>query len=120
MWTRRSPASPVSPDDQADLKALVAAAREPDLARRATRLGETLAVDQFSFVAMEMMAAHWDGYARNRNNYRLYNHPAVNKMVFFPPAWINSSAIRTGPSSTAWAASSPAASGSCRNQAPIP
>jgi hypothetical protein len=75
----------VGPDDQADLKALVAAAREPDLAKRAERLDQTLAIEQFlSFVAMEMMVAHWDGYARNRNNYRLYNHPAVGKVVFLP------------------------------------
>lgn len=72
-------------DDQADLKALAAAAREADLAKRAERLDQTLAIEQFySFVAMEMMVAHWDGYARNRNNYRLYNHPAVNKIVFLP------------------------------------
>jgi len=70
-------------NDQADLKALVTASREPDLAKRAKQLDEALAIDQFlSLVAMEMMTAHWDGYARNRNNYRLYNHPAVNKIVF--------------------------------------
>lgn len=82
---KKSRKSGPGPDDQADLKALVAAAREPDLAKRAQRLDETLAIDQFlSLVAMEMMTAHWDGYARNRNNYRLYNHPAINKMVFLP------------------------------------
>ncbi len=82
---KKSRKSGPGPDDQADLKALVAAAREPDLAKRAARLDQTLAIDQFySFVAMEMMVAHWDGYARNRNNYRLYNHPAINKMVFLP------------------------------------
>lgn len=82
---KKSRKSGPGPDDQADLKALVAAAREPDLAKRAERLDQTLAIDQFlSLVAMEMMTAHWDGYARNRNNYRLYNHPAVNKIVFLP------------------------------------
>ena len=82
---KKSRKSGPGPDEQADLKALVAAAREPDLAKRAERLNQTLAIDQFlSLVAMEMMTAHWDGYARNRNNYRLYNHPAVNKIVFLP------------------------------------
>ncbi len=72
-------------NDQADLKALVAAAREPDLAKRVQRLDETLAVDHFlSFVAMEMMIAHWDGYARNRNNYRLLNPPGAKKIYFLP------------------------------------
>ncbi|MBI5802273.1 MAG: CotH kinase family protein [Verrucomicrobia bacterium] len=82
---KKSRKSGSGPDEQADLKALVAAAREPDLAKRAAQFGQTLAIDQFlSLVAMEMMTAHWDGYARNRNNYRLYNHPAVNKLVFLP------------------------------------
>lgn len=71
-------------NDQADLKGLVAAAREPDLAKRAQRLGQTLAVDHFlTVVAMEMMIAHWDGYARNRNNYRLYSHP-LGQVYFLP------------------------------------
>lgn len=73
-------------NDQADLKALVAAAREPDLAKRAERLNQTLAVDNFlSLVAVEMMTAHWDGYARNRNNYRLLT-PAGSTQVYILPS----------------------------------
>ena len=73
-------------NDQADLKALVAAAREPDLTKRAERLSQTLAVDNFlGLVAVEMMIAHWDGYARNRNNYRLLT-PAGSTQVFFLPS----------------------------------
>lgn len=72
-------------NDQADLKALVAASREPDLAKRAVLMDKTVAIDQFiTFVAMERLVAHWDGYAGNRNNYRLYTHPAVNKVYFLP------------------------------------
>jgi len=72
-------------NDQADLKALVAASREPDLAKRAVLLNQTLAVDHFlSVIAMEMMIAHWDGYARNRNNYRLMNPAGANKIYFLP------------------------------------
>ena len=72
-------------NDQADLKALVAASREPDLTKRAERLEQTLAVDHFlTVVALEMMTAHWDGYARNRNNYRLMNPAGVNKIYFLP------------------------------------
>ena len=70
-------------NDQADLKGLVAACREPDLKKRAERLEETLAIDHFlSVVALEMMTAHWDGYARNRNNYRLLV-PAGSTKVYF-------------------------------------
>ncbi len=70
-------------NDQADLKALVAACREPDLVKRAARLEDTLAIDHFlSVVALEMMTAHWDGYARNRNNYRLLT-PAGSTKVHF-------------------------------------
>ena len=73
-------------NDQADLKALVAAAREPDLPKRAERLNQTLAVDNFlSLVAVEMMIAHWDGYARNRNNYRLLI-PAGSTQVYVLPS----------------------------------
>ena len=73
-------------NDQADLKAIVAAAREPDLAKRAERLPTVLAVEHFmKFVAMEMMVAHWDGYARNRNNYRLLR-PAGSEQIYFLPS----------------------------------
>jgi hypothetical protein len=72
-------------NDQADLKALVAAAREPDLAKRAERLEQTLHVEHFlKFVAVEMMTAHWDGYARNRNNYRLLIPPGSTQVYFLP------------------------------------
>jgi len=70
-------------NDQADLKGLVAACREPDLTKRAARLEDTLAINHFlSVVALEMMTAHWDGYARNRNNYRLLI-PAGSTKVHF-------------------------------------
>src|SRR5438105_148182 len=44
------------PEDLADLKALAAAAQEPDLERRWERLGQTLDLSRFiSFMAMEVM-----------------------------------------------------------------
>ena len=73
------------PNDQSDLKAVVAAAREPDLAKRWTRLNEVLDVNLFlTLVAGELFTCHWDGYVRNRNNYRLYVHPLTGKLVFMP------------------------------------
>jgi spore coat protein H len=72
-------------DDKADLKALLAACREPDTARRWALIAERLDVDAFlNFVAMELMMCHWDGYARNKNNYRVYFRGDTKKAVFLP------------------------------------
>jgi hypothetical protein len=49
------------------------------------RLEQVLDVDRFiSLLAMEILLCHWDGYALNRNNYRVYHDPDSNKMVFMP------------------------------------
>jgi spore coat protein H len=71
--------------DHADLKALAAAAEEPDPAKRWERLQKVLDVDRFiSMAAMDVITWHWDGYAMKSNNYRVYHDPASGKMVFFP------------------------------------
>jgi spore coat protein H len=71
--------------NQADLKALAAAAREPDPAERWKKLAQVLDVDRFiKFVAAEVLVAHHDGYSRDRNNYRLYHDPTSGKFVFIP------------------------------------
>jgi spore coat protein CotH len=73
------------PDDHSDLKALASAAGDEDHARRFRRLGELLDVDQFlTFMALEQMCGHWDGYCNTRNNYRVYFDPATGKAHFFP------------------------------------
>jgi spore coat protein H len=79
------------PDDFSDLRALVAACRTEDLAERRKLIEERLDVDAFlTFVALERMTAHWDGYADNANNYRIYFAPpappegALSKAVFLP------------------------------------
>jgi spore coat protein H len=73
------------PDDKADLKALVAACREPDPAKRWVRVEELLDVGNFlKFMALELMCCHWDGYCNNRNNYRVYFDPTSKKAYFFP------------------------------------
>jgi len=74
-----------SPQDRADLKELIEAAQEPDHAKRRERLARILDVERFlSFTAMEMLTSHWDGYAQNRNNYRLYHDPGQGRLVFLP------------------------------------
>ncbi|HMS15698.1 MAG TPA: CotH kinase family protein, partial [Planctomycetota bacterium] len=72
-------------NERADLKALHAAAIEQDLALRWKRTGELIDVPEFlTFVALELMTGHWDGYALNRNNYRVYFDPTSGKASFLP------------------------------------
>ncbi len=67
------------------LRDLAAAAREPDLELRLQKLEKTLDLDRFlSFVAMEMMVSHWDGYTQGRNNYRIAHDRDTDRMVFVP------------------------------------
>jgi spore coat protein CotH len=68
----------------APLQAVVAAAQEPDPAKRMQRLERVLDLDRFlSLMAMEVMTWHWDGYAMKRNNYRVYHDPDTDRIVFF-------------------------------------
>jgi hypothetical protein len=72
-------------NDQADLQALATAAREPDLAKRWNRLQPLLAMDRFvSFMAMEIMTGHRDGYCLAKNNFRIYHDLDTDKMLWFP------------------------------------
>jgi spore coat protein H len=67
------------------LQALAGAAQEPDLTTRLSSLEQTLDLDRFiSFLAMEVMICHWDGYALNRNNFRIYHDREKDRMVFLP------------------------------------
>jgi len=71
--------------DFSDLKALATAAREPDPITRMERLDKVLDLDRFiSFIAMEILTWHWDGYALKKNNYRVFHDLSTGKMVFFP------------------------------------
>ncbi len=73
------------PDDRSDLRRLAAAAREPDLSKRWEQLNQVLDMGRFiSFLAMEIMTCHWDGYAMNRNNYRLFHDLDTDRMIFIP------------------------------------
>ena len=73
------------PNDQSDRKALLDAAREADLTKRAERLEKVLDLERFlTFVALDVMLWNWDGYAQNKNNYRLFNDRSTGKMVFMP------------------------------------
>ena len=77
---------PKSPSkDRADLKALAAAASEPDRDERETRMRAVLDLDRFaSFLVMETINWHWDGYSMSQNNYDIYHDPRSNRLVFIP------------------------------------
>jgi spore coat protein H len=68
-----------------DLKALLAAAREPDAKKRFEKLEKVLDMDKFlTYLALEVVTWDWDGYPMNRNNYRIYHEPKLDKIIFFP------------------------------------
>lgn len=72
-------------NDYSDLKALATAAQQPEPLQRMERLDKVLDLDRFiSFIALESLTCHWDGYALKRNNYRVYHDLSSGKMVFFP------------------------------------
>lgn len=71
--------------DYTDLTSVVAATKESDPIKRIAELERVLDLDRFmSFVALEVMMSHWDGYAIRRNNYRIYHDPTPDKIVFLP------------------------------------
>lgn len=73
------------PDDHSDLAALVQACRNPKPEERWPQIAERLNVDQFlTFMALEILTCHWDGYCRNRNNYRVYFDPISKQAHFLP------------------------------------
>jgi hypothetical protein len=68
---------------QTDRKALLEAAKITDPAKRLEALHKLFDVDRFiSHLVLEMFTSHTDGYALNRNNYRMYNDPVTGKFVF--------------------------------------
>jgi hypothetical protein len=74
-----------NPDDRSDLQALVKACSEPDLAKRWERVAQLVDIDHFvTFMALELVMCHWDGYCMNRNNYRVYIDPRSKRAYFLP------------------------------------
>jgi len=68
-----------------DLKALVKACREGDHNKKYAAVEKLVDVDLFIKMAVvQALTCDWDGYPRNRNNYRLYFPPKDGKAVFIP------------------------------------
>lgn len=73
-----------NPTDKSRLQDLAVAARRP-LDERLASLETTLDIDRFlTFVAMETILCHWDGYTMNKNNYRIYHDRDKDRLIFFP------------------------------------
>lgn len=72
------------PTDGSDLRRLRRAAGTP-VSRRGAELEKVLDVDRFlTFLAIQALTDDWDGYGRNRNNYRLYFDSVSGKAEFIP------------------------------------
>ena len=72
-------------DGQPAVERLVKACRINDPNLRLTELEKRLDVERFiSFLVVEMMTWHWDGYLMKANNYRLYHDPETDRIVFLP------------------------------------
>jgi hypothetical protein len=71
-------------NDFADLRQLRAAVNEGPATRMAA-LEQILDVDHFlTYCAWQSINDDWDGYPRNRNNYRLYSDPIHHRFRFIP------------------------------------
>jgi hypothetical protein len=70
--------------DRSDIEALVPALDVPD-AQLLDELGQHIDIDAFlTFWAMELLLSHPDGYARNTNNFYMYNDPTTGLWSFIP------------------------------------
>ena len=74
------------PDDRSDLKAIVDAIALSDPTERRKRVAALVDIEAFcTFMAIERMISHWDGYCNKTNNYRLYFDPKKQgKAIFLP------------------------------------
>lgn len=69
----------------AALKAVGEATRVTDHAERLERLRESIDLDGFiTMTALDCLMWNWDGYAMNRNNYRMFHDAASERIVFLP------------------------------------
>jgi hypothetical protein len=72
-------------DDNPGLRALAEATAETDLEHRWQRLDEVLDGNRFcTFLAVEVLLAHRDGYALARNNYRVFRATQSGRIQFLP------------------------------------
>ena len=71
--------------DWSDLIALRESLAVPDAAERLQRVSRHLDIDRIATLgALQILLDDWDGYLRNRNNYRVYHVPASDRLVLMP------------------------------------
>ena len=69
--------------DRSDLQSLVNTCSIDNLQSRWTKMSRLLDINQFAtFMAMELLVAHKDGYCMDLNNYRLYHNAKTGKFIF--------------------------------------
>ncbi|MGL6075813.1 MAG: CotH kinase family protein [Fimbriiglobus sp.] len=67
-----------------DLKPIIKACQIGDQKKRFEEVSKLIDVDRFyTIAALQILGTDWDGYTRNRNNYRLYL-PKNGKAIFIP------------------------------------
>lgn len=72
-----------SQKDRKRLAEVVDLNKNPDPTKRWEQLPKVLDVDRYmSHLACEIFTSHTDGYAMNRNNYRIYHNPDTDKFTF--------------------------------------
>lgn len=72
-------------DERLDLAKLRDAVTSENFSERLAQVPRLIDMDRFlTFMAMERLLCHWDGYTCNTNNYRLYFEPQSAKAVFMP------------------------------------
>ena len=68
---------------QTDVKQLAVVTKMTNVVERWNKLPAVLDVDRYvSHLVCELFAAHTDGYALNRNNYRIYRNPETGQFTF--------------------------------------
>ena len=68
---------------QNDRKRFAEVVKIPDAVQRWQKLPEVLDVDRYvSHLVCEIFTGHTDGYAMNRNNYRIYHNPDTDRFTF--------------------------------------
>jgi len=71
--------------DWSDLIALRESLAVRDPAERLQRVSRHLDIDRIATLgALQILLDDWDGYLRNRNNYRVYHVPASDRLVLMP------------------------------------
>jgi hypothetical protein len=68
---------------QRDVQALAAVTKMTNVVERWARMQQVLDVDRYvSHLVCEIFTSHTDGYAMNRNNYRIYHNPDDGRFTF--------------------------------------